>query len=147
MVNTQSLLVCVIGIKELQVKGFLKCQLKAGGGLFPCAFSGQLVCIIWLKWVILGLILDWVVLKCTSRSCIILKSMSWNLENRLAYLTSDYCKDNFKLITSSNQMINKEMCPRWSLFFHLPLENQFSLEFSTLDKTLDSLSEFSFVPF
>ena len=96
---------------------------------------------------ILCLLLDWVVLKCTSRSCIILKSMSWNLENRLAYLTSDYCKDDFKLITSSNQMINKEMCPRWSLFFHLPLENQFSLEFSTLDKTLDSPSGFSFVPF
>ena len=38
MVNTQSLLVCVIGIKELQVKGFLKCQLKGSKRSFPLRF-------------------------------------------------------------------------------------------------------------
>ena len=38
MVNKQSLLVCVIGIKELQVQGFLKCQLKGSKRSFPLRF-------------------------------------------------------------------------------------------------------------
>ena len=38
MVNTQSLVVCVIGIRELQVKGFLKCQLKGSKRSFPLHF-------------------------------------------------------------------------------------------------------------
>ena len=38
MVNTQSLLVCVIGIEELQVKVFLKCQLKGSRRSFPLRF-------------------------------------------------------------------------------------------------------------
>ena len=38
MVNTQSLLVCVIGIRKLQVQGFLKCQLKGSKRSFPLRF-------------------------------------------------------------------------------------------------------------
>ena len=39
MVNTQSLLVCVIGIKELQVKGFFEVSVERQQEVFSLALS------------------------------------------------------------------------------------------------------------